>query len=462
MTSTTRPLARARPRRVPHPRAWSVRASDVLALVLGNAVLIVAMWIRHGGLLELDTPAGIITATGQLTALLGTYLVLLQLLLMSRSPWLDQLFGMDRLAAAHRWVGFGAVWLVGAHGVLTTLGYAMGDGSSPLHETWVLLTTYPYVLMATAGMVCFVAVAVSSVRAARRRLSYEMWYGIHLYAYLAVALAFAHQLAVGTDFSADPVARAYWMALYAVVMGLLVVFRVGQPLVLSLRHQLRVANVVREAPGVVSIYVTGRDLDQLAVRAGQYFQWRFLARDGWWRAHPFSLSAAPNGAYLRLTVKRLGDWSGELQRLRIGTRVIAEGPYGALTGARRRRPDVVLIAGGIGITPLRALLEELPAARGALTLIYRARRWEDVVFRHELDQLAQLRGATVHYLVGERGSAGLPGDPLGPRALQHLVPGIQRHDVFVCGPDGMMDAVRRSLRELRVPSSQIHSERFAF
>jgi predicted ferric reductase len=458
----TEPAARAGRRRVPLPRTWGLRVSDVVALLVGNGVLIAAMWVRHGGLQQLGTPGGILTAIGQLSGLLGTYLVLIQLLLMSRSPWLEQLLGMDRLTGAHRWVGFGAVSLLVAHGAFTIVGYSLGDGSTILAEAVTILTTYPYVLLATIGMALFVAVAVTSIRAARERLSYETWYGIHLYVYLAVALAFLHQLAVGADFIADPIARLYWIGLYVITFGALLTFRVGQPLARSLRHQLRVANVVEEAPGIVSVYVTGRELEQLPVRAGQYFLWRFLTRDGWWRAHPFSISAAPNGEWLRLTVKELGDWSARLQRLAIGTRVVAEGPYGILTGARRTRPGVVLIAGGIGITPLRALLEELPAERGDLTLIYRARSWHDVVFRAELDVLMERRGATVHYVIGARASHDPRHDPLSSKALQRLVPGIAACDVFLCGPTGMMETVRGSLRRLRVPDAQVHWEQFAY
>jgi ferredoxin-NADP reductase len=229
-----------------------------------------------------------------------------------------------------------------------------------------------------------------------------------------------------------------------------------------LRHQLRVANVVREAPGVVSIYMTGRHLDRLAIRSGQYLVCRFLTRDDWWRGHPFSISAAPNGEWLRVTVKNLGDDTARLQRLQLGTRVYIEGPYGALTGARRTRSRVLLIAGGIGITPLRALLEELPARPGDLTLIYRARRDGDVVFRSELDAIARLRGITVHYLVGRRDTLGVPKEPLGPASLAALVPDVDRRDVYVCGPTRMMDATRRSLQVLGVPAANIHSERFAY
>ena len=258
------PLPASAPvRRVVQPRTWSLRPVDVGAIVVGNALLIGAMWVRHGGLAELGTPGGPLTALGQLTALYGTYLVLIQLVLMSRSPWLDQLFGMDRLAAAHRWVGFGCVWLLVAHGVLTTVGYSFGAGAGVIGEAWVLVTTYPFVAWAVVGLGLFLAVAISSVRAARARLSYELWHGIHLYAYLAIALTFAHQLVVGADFADDPVARLYWIGLYVLASATILIFRFGQPIRASLRHRLRVANVVREGPGVVSIYLTGRDLDQL-------------------------------------------------------------------------------------------------------------------------------------------------------------------------------------------------------
>jgi predicted ferric reductase len=459
-TMTSAPARKTR--RVPVPRVWPIRANDVYALLAGNALLIFGMWIRHGNLSELSTPDSAVIAAGELAALYGTYLILIQLVLMSRNPWLDQVFGQDRITQAHRWVGFAAVWLLLLHGVLTTVGYAMSDGSSVVGQALTFLTSYPYVLWSVAGMGLLIMVAVTSVRAARRRLSYETWYAIHLYAYLAIALSFLHQLFVGVDFVNDQVASLYWIALYVLAFGILIVFRFGQPISISLRHRMRVANVVQEGPGIVSIYLTGRDLDKLPVRAGQWFRLRFLTTAGWYRAHPFSISAAPNGRYLRFTVKDLGDYTGKLQKVRVGTVVFVEGPYGVFTGARRTKSRVLLVAGGIGITPLRALLEELPAAKGSLTLVYRASGPEDVVFRNELDQLAELRGATIHYLVGKRGSREVPSDPFEPRELRRLVPDLKDRDIYICGPTGMMDRVLSTLGRLRVPESQVHYERFAF
>jgi predicted ferric reductase len=457
MTST--PAARPHP--VPLPRTWGVRPRDIVALLVANGVFIVLMWVRHGGLDQLGTLGGILTASGQLTALEGTYLALVGLVLMGRSPWLDEAFGMDRLAWAHRWLGFATVWLIGAHLVLTASGYALGDGRNVIEELAQLVWTFPYVMWALVAFLLFVMLGVSSVRVARRRLSYESWFFLHLYAYLAIALAFLHQLFAGADFIHDQLAAIYWISLYVLAGALVLLFRVGQPLLTSIRHRPTVSAVAAEGPGVVSIYLAGRDLDRLPVRSGQYFIVRFLTRDGWWRGHPFSLSSAPNGRWLRITVKAMGDDSTRLQRIPVGTKAFLEGPYGVLTGARRTRPGVALIAGGIGIAPMRALLESLAAQPGDITLIYRARREADVVFRTELNQLAAYRGATVHYLVGSRQDHP-PAGNLDAAAIARLVPDIAQRDVYVCGPAGLMRAVEADLDRLGVPSAQVHAERFAY
>jgi predicted ferric reductase len=435
----------------------------VIAVLVANGAFILAMWVRHGGLNQLGTPGGALIAIGQVAALLGTYLMLIQLILMSRTPWLDQAFGMDRLAVAHRWIGFATVWLIATHGFFIITGYAFSEHASLPDEAWTIFTTFDFVLLATVGFGIFVTIGVTSMRAARRRISYESWFLLHLLAYAAIALGFLHQIFVGADFLHDPLARIYWSSLYVVTAGVILGFRILGPIRLNLRHQFRVARVVEESPGIVSIYVTGHNLDRLPVRSGQYFVWRFL--DGgprWWSGHPFSISSAPNGEWIRTTVKALGDDTRHLQRLRPGTRAILEGPYGVLTGLRRSRRRVTMIAGGIGITPLRALLEALPARPGDLTLLYRARHPRHVIFRRELDTLAERRGAKVHYLVGRRGSVDLPYDPLDAQGIEELVPDITTHDVYLCGPDEMMDRVTETLRELGVPKRQIHAERFAY
>ena len=147
--------------------------------------------------------------------------------------------------------------------------------------------------------------------------------------------------------------------LYGAVSALLFWYRLLVPLRLNLRHRMRVEAVVQEAPGVVSVLITGRKLHRIGAEAGQFFRWRFLAPGLRWGSHPYSLSAPPRPNLLRITVKAVGGHSTGLSRLKPGTRVWAEGPYGAMTASRRSQSKVLMIAGGAGIT-LRALFETLP------------------------------------------------------------------------------------------------------
>ncbi|HTN79622.1 MAG TPA: ferric reductase-like transmembrane domain-containing protein, partial [Acidimicrobiales bacterium] len=252
------------------------RARDVGTVVIANAVVVVGLWLRHGGPALLGTPGGAATAVGQLTGLLGAYVVLIELLLMSRIAWLERSIGFDRLAVWHRWTGFAAVTLLTSHVVFITLGYAASSGQTIVAQTVDFVKHYPDVLMSIVGFALFLAVAITSARAARRRMTREAWYAVHLYAYLAVALSFAHQLAVGTDFSGDRLARVWWIALYLAVFGAIVAWRLARPLWFNARHRLRIHSVRREANGVVSIYLTGARLADMNVAAGQFFLWRFL------------------------------------------------------------------------------------------------------------------------------------------------------------------------------------------
>ena len=443
------------------PRSPSDRAWDVGIVLVANAIAVVLLWLHHGGLHQWSTPGGPLTAVGQLTGLLGTYAILVELLLMSRIGWVERVIGFDRLAVWHRWTGFATVVLLVVHAVTITLGYAAGAHRTVLGETGDFVRHYPDVLMSIVGLVLFIAVGVASVRAVRSRVSREAWYAVHLYAYLAVALSFAHQLAVGTDFADDTLARVWWIALYVLVGGAILSWRVARPILFNARHRLRVHDVRVEAADVVSLYLSGRELDRVQAAAGQWFLWRFLTGTRWAKAHPFSLSAAPDGQLLRITVKALGDDTAWMQNLRPGIRVFAEGPYGTFTAERRTQRRVALIAGGIGITPIRALLEQLPAPPGDVTLLYRSAAECDITFRDELDALARQGRVEVRHLVGpEIGDDET--DRLGVPALRRHLPDITDCDVFVCGPPVMVDVVRRRLAAIGVPRAQVHFERFGY
>jgi ferredoxin-NADP reductase len=120
----------------------------------------------------------------------------------------------------------------------------------------------------------------------------------------------------------------------------------------------------------------------------------------------------------------------------------------------------ILIAGGIGITQLRALLEVLPARRGDLALLYRGPSKESLVLRTEVDRIAEMRGAKVSYMLGSRDKYAFRDDPLSPAGLWASYPDIRDRDVYLCGSPSMMSAVEESLKELGVPKRQVHLERF--
>jgi predicted ferric reductase len=440
-------------------RGRRVAGWGLALLALANGGVVVSLWLATGGPADVHDLGSGLASAGRVAGLLGAYLVLVELLLLARIPLLERIYGFERLAAAHRVNGRVALGLLLAHAALITAGYTLGDRISLGAEIERLITGYPGVITAVAGLALLVVVVVTSAVAVRRRLRYETWHFLHLYAYLGVALAFSHQLAAGTDFLGRPAARAYWTGLYVVTLGALLVFRIALPLARSLLvHRLRVERVVEEAPGVVSLEIGGERLHRLRARAGQFFTWRFLTRDRWWEAHPFSLSAAPDGRRLRITVKGIGDYTAALRAIPPGTRVIVEGPFGSFTAAARRRPRVALIAGGVGITPIRALLEDLQGGPRDITVVYRALHDDDVILRAELDELAGRRGVEVHYLLGEHGAA----EPLSPERLRALMPDIASRDVYVCGPPAMVEATRATLGRSGVSRRHIVTERFAY
>ena len=447
---------RALPRRIN-----GVGAGDLWLLFVANMVVIGALWARGGAFDGIGDPGIALTSLGRLTGLIGSYLALVQILLLVRVRWLERLAGFDALTLWHRRNGKLCLLLLLAHTVLITVGYTLTGRTSILHEISKLLSSYDDMITATVGTGLLVVVVVTSLVIVRRRLPYEVWYAVHLATYAGIALAFAHQLSNGSEFVSDTVARDYWTALYVVTLAASVGFRLLVPLWQALWYRMRVEAVVTEGPGVVSLVIAGRHLDRMGARSGQFFLWRFLTPDGWWQSHPFSLSAPPAGDRLRVTVKNLGDFSARAARLAPGTRVVAEGPFGTLTEAVRTRRRVLLVAGGVGITPLRALFEDLPARPGELTLLYRAVDEPDLVFRAELDALAAHRGAELHYVLGDHR------DPanralLGPAHLRGLVPDVRSRDVYLCGPTAMTDVTEKTLHRLGVPRHQVHVERFAF
>lgn len=427
-------------------------------IVAANAAILLWLWLHDGGISGVHDTASLLTSLGRITGLFGAYLLLIQVLLLARLRRFEALVGFDRLTVWHRINGKVCFYLILAHVVLITGGYTLMDHISLWAEVTNLWTIYSGIPDAVIGTALLVAVVVTSFVVLRQRLRYEAWYGIHLTSYLAVALAWFHQLPTGNDFLLNPGAATWWSALYIVTLALVIVFRAWLPLLFAFQYQLKVAEVRMEGPNVVSLRLTGRNLRRMRARAGQFFLWRFLTPRLVWESHPFSLSAAPDGQSLRITVKHLGDFTSRMGQIKPGTRVIGVGPFGLFTEEMRQCERVALIAGGVGITPIRSLLDEMS---GDVILLYRVNREEEVVFREELEDLERRKGVTVHYVIGRHDA---PGGEflLSPEHLKDLIPDIVERDIYICGPPAMADMVDISVRRAGVPSRQIHTESFAF
>ncbi|MGA4544275.1 ferredoxin reductase family protein [Uniformispora flossi] len=437
----------------PVPAARRMVPALVQAAIWGGGAAVLGLWWRH-------TPAVVgaadwLTGAGRLFGLLAGYACAILVLLMARIPVLDHVIGTDRLARWHATAGRFTIAFIVAHAFFITWGYAETDHRGLVPEGVTIIRDYPEMLKTGLAFLLFLVTAVVSARFARRHMRYETWHLLHLATYAAIFLAFSHQLALGAEFVGNRAAQAAWYGLYGCAAGAVLWYRFLTPIRFSLRHRLRVTAVRPEAPGVVSVYLTGERLDELTAQPDQFFRWRFLAPKLWWAANPYSLSAPPDGRHLRITVKALGGHSAALARLAPGTRVLAEGPYGGLTAERARSAKSLLLAGGVGITPLRALFETLP---GDVVLVYWARTAHDLALRGELDAIAAARGARVLYSVDEPAGYHLP---LTTRTLARMVPDVAERDVFLCGPPGMTDAARAAVRDAGVRSDRIHYESFA-
>jgi ferredoxin-NADP reductase/DMSO/TMAO reductase YedYZ heme-binding membrane subunit len=405
---------------------------------------------------SLAAPGGLATAAGRLTGLAGTYLMLITVLLVARLPVLERAIGQDRLVRWHRRIGPWPLFLIAAHGALIVVGYAAAAKTGVLHQFGTLLWSYPGVLAATVGAVLLFMAGLTSYRIARRRMSHETWWAVHLYTYLALALAFSHQIGTGQSFVGHPLTRFWWTAMWLATAGVALVYRVGLPLWRSVLHGLRVVEVREDSPGVVSLICKGRRLERLPLAGGQFLQWRFLKRGMWWQAHPYSASGLVRPPYMRVTVKDLGDHSRALATLEPGTRIAIEGPYGAFTAASRRGDAVLLVGAGVGATPLRALLEDLPRWVDVVVLM-RAHTREELVLGDEIAALVEDHGGKLYELLGPRAEV-----RLDAAALTWLVPDLAERDVFVCGPEGFTEAVKESARAAGIPRERIHEEAFAF
>lgn len=429
-----------------------------MAALVGGAGLgiVVALVLVNQSHSELTSPGGWYDAIGQLCAMIGSYLMLVMVVLIARISWLERAVGQDTLVRWHRRIGGWPILFIGLHIVFVTVGYAQFSRISPFRQLWIFVRDYPDVLAAAVAFGLLVLAGLTSLQVSRRHMKYETWWIVHLYLYVALVLSFSHQVVTGVIFIGHPLSERWWIAVWVVAAAVVLLDRMVIPIMRNLRYQLRVVDILEETPGVYTLTIGGRHLDALAVSGGQFFQWRFVARDLWWHSHPYSLSALPHPPFLRVTVKAMGDQSREVGRLKRGARAFIEGPYGVFTRDALEQHRATLVGAGLGVMPLRALLEDLPKGID-VTVVLRASRGDDLIHRQELHDLVARSGGRLHEVIGTRAET-----PFGALELEDLAPEIAESDVYICGPKGFITHVVAALDHLKVPPERVHVEEFPF
>jgi predicted ferric reductase len=433
--------------------------------IFGLALILLAFmgWIAFGSPASGPMgPAGLdswLVTLGRMSGILAASLVLLQYLLSGRVKLLDRVFALNRLLILHRGVAVAAAVLGTLHPLLLF---------AP--ETRQIGPFFPGAWPVYLGPVVLIGlwtVVVVSLWRIFLGIPFQRWWILHrLGVFSLVALIGLHVFIVGTDFMIG------WpRTLLASVFGVYVLFFVYNKLFKPLRMRSGPYTVASVTPleGKANLI----ELDPPGDRAfpyapGQFSFVRFLSPNVSREEHHFTLSSTPTrGDRLNHTIKCLGDYTATLGRLRPGDKALMDGPYGLFTylAYAPKGKRLLLIAAGIGITPLLSMLRHLADHRDPrpITLIWSNRKRTDILFQDELQEMRSvLPGLTVHHVLTREEDWEGPKGRLDKSMLEGLLTKEdQEGHVFLCGPPAMMDAVERALKDLGFSGKRIHTERFA-
>jgi predicted ferric reductase len=457
VTETTERIAA--PRRSsgqPLPRHRYTILSDNHLLSFFSAAfgVVLTVWLTHGGLGALfDGAVPAATSLTQLTGISASFAGLGGLALVSRPHAIEARYGLDRVFIWHRILGETMAVLVACHVVAGVFAWGLDSGFGAAIID--LTGRERYMALAFVGSLIIGVVTITSLRSIRRQMAYETWYFIHLTAYAGFAMAFAHEIVWGELFADDKFSRWLWIALHVGIAIMLIRGRWGR-LIAATLHPFHIAQTRRINDNTTEIRLAGGNLHKMAGDAGQFVIVRPMVRGLWWEAHPFSLSAAPTTGGLTISVKTLGDGSASISRLPRGTRMIVEGPFGACTPRALENRKVLFIVGGVGVTPVKAMLERLDR-RHQPVVLYRASRSDDLIYVNELRGMARDLGGELMTLVGPTATLAVK-DPFSGKVLAKAIPDLTDRVAFLCGPERLLWAGRAGLREAGVAAEDIHFE----
>ncbi|MBZ9780460.1 pyridoxamine 5'-phosphate oxidase family protein [Pseudomonas sp. REP124] len=238
---------------------------------------------------------------------------------------------------------------------------------------------------------------------------------------------------------------------------------------------LRVARIVEESPSIRSFYLEPDDgIGLPGFEPGQHVPVRILPHGQQAPSiRTYSVSSAPSDDFLRISVKRDGLVSSHLhERIQVGDWIEARAPQGHFSVHAAERRPLVLLAAGVGITPLLSMLREVVYQGKRINrlrptwLVQSSRAVEDLAFREEIDELVTLAGGRVKVLrvVSQPSTDGSGGEydkagRIDVELLKTVLP-LNDYDFYLCGPGSFTQALYDGLRALRIPDDRIHAETF--
>jgi len=416
-----------------------------------NLFIILFFW--WGGSSAFFSNGKTFVALGRLTGLLAEFLILAGLILISRLPFLEKVYGFDELNKIHRWIGYGLVTVIVSHPLFLLIGYSSANEISLFKQFINFITKWEDVSGAFFGIIILIVVGIISMPKIRWKLKYETWHFVHLFMYLAIGLVFSHQINSG-DVS-NGTALFYWFLINFVVFGVLIFYRFLRPIILFLRHEFYIEKVAQETHDVCSVYIGGKNLDKFKFESGQHLRILFLDKK-MLQFHPFSFSSAYNGKFLRISIKNSGDFTSQIGNLKEGTKIIIDGPLGKFTELSAVKNKYLLIAGGIGITPIKAMIESLSEKGRDFIFIFGNKTEKDIVFKKELDKIPH------HYVLSREKKNEYENGYIDGEKIQRIAPDFKERDIYICGPDLMLNSILDTLKNLGVDKSQIHYEKFYY
>lgn len=429
--------------------------------IAGWLAIYVVMALTPLGLamiLERPEPRRLLVETGAMLGLLGLGTLAAQLMITGRFRWFAGRVGQDNLLQFHRRVGVLAWFLLLSHPVLLVLGdRGFLAWLDPREDVLRALGIWLLVIALTL-------LIISSLWRVQLGLQYEYWRILHaVLAFLVVAGGLGHALMAGHHTGGWPTAGLIALAVILPLL-LLLDMRLLRPRRLA-RRPWRVVEVDLRRAESVQLVLEAEGHDGLSFQAGQ-FAWLTLGDNPYsLQQHPFSMASSPVfPRRLQFVIKQLGDFTGSLTDVAVGTVAFVEGPYGVFYQSSDRDRRTVFVVGGIGITPVLSILRARRdwQYRQPVWLIYANQSDDEIVMREELTALHEVLPMTLVHVIAEpgpewQGEAGHVDDELLQRYLPDDAPDI---DYFVCGPPPLMDVVGLALRGRGVDLLRLHSERF--